>query len=213
MSEVEWRIVIADNGSTDSTPEVSRRIVEEHQDVGYIRLEQRGRGRALKTAWRDSSADVVAYMDVDLSTGLSALPPLVGAIEGGEHGVAIGSRLRPGARVVGRTLRRELISRSYNLLIRFMFFVRFRDAQCGFKAVSRQVADDVVPLIRDNGWFFDTELLLVAEKADYGVKEVPVTWSDDPDSRVRIVSTAWGDLKGLLRMRLGGLRQAIHALR
>ena len=212
MGHVDWRVVIADNGSTDSTPEICRLLSETFEDVGYLRLEQRGRGRALKAAWRNSNAAAVAYMDVDLSTDLAALPVLVEAIQSGRCDVAIGSRLCPCARVTGRSHKREFISRAYNLLIRAMFMVRFRDAQCGFKAVSRRAADSVVPLVEDNGWFFDTELLLVAEKSGHAIEEVPVSWTDDPDTRVRIVSTAWTDLKGLLRMRFGGLRRAISAL-
>ena len=212
MGHVDWRVVIADNGSTDSTPDIGSRLSDAYADVGYLRLEQRGRGRALKAAWGASNADAVAYMDVDLSTDLAAFPALVGAIEAGRCEVAIGSRLCPGAHVTGRSLKRELISRAYNLLIRAMFLVRFRDAQCGFKAVSRRAAGSVAPLMEDNGWFFDTEMLLVAEKAGYGVEEVPVSWTDDPDSRVRIASTAWIDFKGLLRMRFGGLRRALKAL-
>ena len=212
MGHVDWRVVIADNGSTDSTPEICRSLSEAFEDVGYLRLEQRGRGRALKAAWRESDAHAVAYMDVDLSTDLAALPVLMEAIQAGRCDVAIGSRLCPGARVTGRTLKREFISRAYNLLIRAMFMVRFRDAQCGFKAVSRRAADSVVPLVEDNGWFFDTELLLLAEKSGHAIEEVPVSWTDDPDTRVRIVSTAWTDFKGLLRMRFGGLRRAVKAL-
>ncbi len=212
MSHIGWRVVIADNGSTDSTPEIGSRLSDGLDDVGFLRLDQRGRGRALKAAWRASDADAVAYMDVDLSTDLEALPALVGAIEAGRCDVAIGSRLCPGAHVTGRSLKREVISRAYNLLIRAMFLVRFRDAQCGFKAVSRRAADNIVPLIEDNGWFFDTEMLLVAEKGGYSIEEVPVSWTDDPDTRVRILSTAWTDFKGLLRMRFGGLRRALSVL-
>ena len=212
MSHIGWRVVIADNGSTDSTPEIGSRLSDGLDDVGFLRLDQRGRGRALKAAWRASDADAVAYMDVDLSTDLEALPALVGAIEAGRCDMAIGSRLCPGAHVTGRSLKREVISRAYNLLIRAMFLVRFRDAQCGFKAVSRRAADNIVPLIEDHGWFFDTEMLLVAEKGGYSIEEVPVSWTDDPDTRVRILSTAWTDFKGLLRMRFGGLRRALSVL-
>ena len=213
MSGWRWRIVIADNGSTDTTPDIGRRLAEEDPRVAYLRIEQRGRGRALDRAWRESGADVVGYMDVDLSTGLDALPALVDAVRSGRCGVAVGSRLRPGSRVIGRSLLRELTSRGYSALFRLMFLTGFRDAQCGFKAASRRVVDEVVPLVRDRGWFFDTEMLILAEKNGYRVEEIPVTWTDDPDSRVRIVATAWADLKGLLRLRFGGLRQASKALR
>ncbi len=171
-------------------------------------MEQRGRGRALKRAWAESNADIVAYMDVDLSTDLSALPQTIAAVDGEGYDIAIGSRLKRGAQVMGRSFKRELISRSYSLIFRAMFLAGFQDAQCGFKAVSRRAADEVAPLVVDNGWFFDTEMLLIAEKNGYRIKEIPVKWTDDPDSRVKIISTAWEDIKGLLRLRFGGLRQA-----
>jgi hypothetical protein len=144
-------------------------------------------------------------MDVDLSTDLKALPTLVAAIADEGYEVAIGSRLKKGSEVVDRTLKREITSRGYNILIHMFFpLTKFKDAQCGFKAISRRTADSLIPLIEDNAWFFDTELLLLADKAGYGIKEVPVHWEDDPDTRVKIISTAWKDLKGLLRLRFKG---------
>lgn len=197
-----WNITIADNGSQDATPEVGRQLSSQYPNVRLTRLEQRGRGRALKKAWLESSADVRCFMDVDLSTRLESLGPLVEAIAKEGYGVAIGSRLLPESRVEGRTLKREIVSRAYNALIRLMFPRKtFRDAQCGFKAVSREVADNVVPHIENPGWFFDTELLLLSLRAGYRIKEIPVHWIDDPDTRVRIVSTASEDIKGLLRVR------------
>ena len=202
--EVRWRIVIADNGSKDSTPLVSKNLMNQYPELSYIRLEQRGRGRALRRAWLESKATMVCYMDVDLSTKLQALPLLVRALQGGYH-IAIGSRLMPGANVHLRSLKREFISRSYNTLIRTMFLTRFKDAQCGFKAMTREAAQLLVPVILDSGWFFDSELLIVAEKRGFRIQEIPVTWTDDPDSRVKIASTAFADLKGLFRLRFGGI--------
>ena len=212
MGSYDWGILIADNGSTDSTPKVAGQLSQQYPHVTWTRLEQRGRGRALRHAWMGSDAHVVAYMDVDLSTDLSAIPELVDAIAIGGYDVAIGSRLRKGARVVGRPPHREVISRMYNLIIKLMFFTRFQDAQCGFKAVGRRALEDIIPLIQDRGWFFDTELLILAEKNGYRIREVPVRWSDDPDSRVKIVKTAFDDLRGLLRLRFGGLKKASATL-
>ena len=212
LAAYDWRLVIADNGSTDSTPEVGRRLASVHDRVDYLRLERRGRGLALRTAWQAADADVAAYMDVDLSTELEALPGMVRAVEGGECEIAVASRLKRGARVIGRPPLREFISRSYSLLVRTTFWSGVRDYQCGCKVVSRRTVDDLVPLVEDNGWFFDSELLLLALHTGYAIEEVPVTWTDDPDSRVRIVSTAWGDLKGLARLRFGGLRRASRIL-
>ena len=198
------RIVIADNGSDDSTPQVGRGLAEEHPDVAYLRLEQRGRGRALRRAWLESQADLVSYMDVDLSTDLSAFQPLVQALEDG-YDLAIGSRLAKESTVRLRSLKREVISRSYNLLIEAMFFTRFSDAQCGFKAMTSAAARALLPHVQDQGWFFDTELLILAEKRGFRIMDVPVSWTDDPDTRVKVVRTALDDLKGLLRLRFGGL--------
>lgn len=197
-----WRIVIADNASVDRTPEAGRRLADEYGDeVEYVRIEAKGRGRALKRTWLESPMEIVSYMDVDLSTDLEALPPLIGAIAEGGYDVAIGSRLARRSRVT-RSLRRQVLTRGYNLLIKAMFQTRFSDAQCGFKAASGQVAQRVVPLIEDNDWFFDTELLILAEKLGYRVKDVPVVWVEDLDTRVKIGSTIVEDLRGLLRLRL-----------
>lgn len=204
LPNCEWRIVVADNGSTDSTRQVAERLKSETDRVTLVHLTKKGRGRALFKAWADSEADVMCYMDVDLSTRLDALPALVGSIEDG-YGVAIGSRLAKASKVEKRSLKREFISRAYNMLVKLMFRTRFSDAQCGFKAISHRVSRELVPLIRDKGWFFDTELLILAEKNGYRIKEIPVHWVDDPDTRVKVVSTAWKDFKGLLRLRLGGV--------
>ena len=212
LSQYRWRIVIADNGSTDSTLDIARDLSRQHSNVDYLRLVERGRGRALRAAWLDSDADVLAYMDVDLSTDLGAFPELVRSIDGGGYDIAVASRLKRGARVIGRPAHRELISRSYSLIVRAMFLLDVRDLQCGFKAISRRAARDLVPLIQDMGWFFDSELLILARKNGYRINEIPVRWVDDPDSRVRIVGTAYHDVKGLLRLRFGGLGRASRDL-
>ena len=212
LSGCDWRVVIADNGSTDSTLDVARRLSGQHSRVGYIRLEQRGRGRALRRAWLESEADIVAYMDVDLSTDLGAFPELIDAIDGEGYDIAIGSRLKKGAHVIRRSLKREIISRAYSGIFRTMFLAGFHDAQCGFKALSRRAVQDIVPLVEDSGWFFDTELLILAERNGYRIKEVPVRWTDDPDTRVKVISTAYEDMKGLLRLRFGGVGKASRRL-
>ena len=203
--EWKWGVVIGDNGSVDRTPEIAVELSEKYNGLSISCLEERGRGRALKKAWSESDADVRLYMDVDLSTDLEALPRLVTSIACERYEVAIGSRLSKGSQVLNRSLKREITSRGYNALIHLLFpLTKFKDAQCGFKAVSRKAAENLVPLVEDNAWFFDTELLLLAGKADYAIKEIPVHWKDDPDTRVRIISTAWEDIKGLLRLRLRG---------
>lgn len=199
-----WRIVVADNGSKDRTPEICRALKERYPgEVDFERLEQRGRGRALRTAWLNSGSDVLCYMDVDLSTNLRALPPLLAALIHSDYDLGTGSRLVHGA-IVTRQWRRELISRCYNMLIRLMFWHRFRDAQCGFKAITRKAARELIPQVKDNEWFFDSELLLKAERQGYRIFEVPVEWVEDLGSTVKIAKTAWQDIKGLVRVRLGG---------
>jgi putative flippase GtrA len=194
-----WRIVIADNASSDATPAIARRLSADLPRVRHLRLEEKGRGRALRTAWLRSPAEVVAYMDVDLSTDLRALLPLVAPLMSRHSALAIGSRLSRGARVA-RGPKRELISRAYNRLLHTVLRARFSDAQCGFKALRAEVARDVLPHVRDDGWFFDTELLVLAQRRGLRISEVPVDWIDDPDSRVRIVPTAWDDLRGVARL-------------
>ena len=213
LSEYDWRVVIADNGSTDDTQAIGTQLADELPGVGYTRLEERGRGVALRTAWLASSADIVAFMDVDLSADLGAFPQLVAAVEGEEYEIAIGSRFKKGSKVSGRSGNRELLARSYSLLFRVLFFAGFHDAQCGFKALSRRAADELLPLVRSSGWFFDTELLLLAEKNGYRIKELPVIWTDDPDSRVGVLSTGAELMRGLLRLRFGGLLKASRTLR
>ena len=195
-----WGLLIADNGSTDGTRELAERLSREFPDVRSFSIDQRGRGRALRKAWSESSADIVAYTDVDLSTELEALEKLCRAIHEGGCDVATGSRLLPESRIK-RGLKREFISRCYNRFIKCVLFTRFSDAQCGFKALSRRAVRELVPQIQDQAWFFDTELLVLAEKQGYDVADIPVRWVDDDDSRVKIVSTAWEDIKGVLRLR------------
>ncbi|GHF03860.1 glycosyltransferase [Streptomyces griseoluteus] len=194
-----FRVTIADNASTDGTPLIAAELAARHPDVTSVRLERKGRGRALRTVWSASDAPVLAYMDVDLSTDLNALLPLVAPLISGHSDLAIGSRLSRTSRVV-RGPKREFISRAYNLILRGSLQARFSDAQCGFKAIRREVARALLPLVEDTGWFFDTEMLVLAERAGLRIHEVPVDWVDDPDSTVRIVRTATEDLKGVWRV-------------
>ncbi|MFI9822142.1 glycosyltransferase [Streptomyces sp. NPDC052013] len=209
-----FRITIADNASTDRTPLIAARLAEELPGTEWIRVAEKGRGRALHTAWSRSGAPVLAYLDVDLSTDLAALLPLVAPLISGHSDIAIGTRLARGSRVV-RGPKREIISRCYNGLLRGTLAVGFSDAQCGFKAVRRDVAERLLPLVEDREWFFDTELLVIAERAGLRIHEVPVDWVDDPDSRVDILATALADLRGMARLgrALAGGRLPLSALR
>ena len=200
----DWSITIVDNGSTDATWSIATAFAAANPQTRTIRLDRRGRGGALKAAWSTSNADIVAYMDVDLSTGLESLPSLLDPLVSGNADVAIGSRLAGGASTQ-RGLQREVISRIYNLIARGLLRYEVRDAQCGFKAARANVARDLIPRIEDDGWFFDTELLFLASRGGYRINEVPVSWLEDNDSRVKIVSTAIEDLRGIWRLaRHGG---------
>ena len=201
--DYSWKLVLVDNGSTDGTDQVDRRtqrVAEKHADVEFLQLQQKGRGRALRYAWLKSQADVVCYMDVDLSTDLEELPKLIRAVAEENYDIAVGSRLMRESRTK-RSLIREITSRVYNAVLKLCLATRFSDAQCGFKAVSRQVVSRVVPRVEDESWFFDTELLVLAEKQGYRIKDVPIAWTEDDDSRVRIIATAWDDLRGVFRLR------------
>ncbi len=194
-----YQITIADNGSQDKTLEIAKNLAEKHQSVQVVSLAERGRGRALKQVWQNSPADILAYMDVDLSTSLDDFLPMIQPLVAGEAGVAIGSRLLKDSKT-SRGLKREFISRCYNSIIKWTSRTKFSDAQCGFKAIRRDVTAKLLPKIKDNEWFFDTELLIKTERAGVPIHEQPVTWIEDTDSRVKIVKTAVDDLKGLYRV-------------
>jgi glycosyltransferase involved in cell wall biosynthesis len=193
-------VVIADNGSTDGTDRVARELAQQHDDVAFVHLDQRGRGRALREAWMQSTAAIVSYMDVDLSTELAALPRAVQALAEEGYDIAIGSRLMRESQTK-RSFKRETISRVYNIFVKLVLGTKFSDAQCGFKVLTRQVVDNIVPQIKDQSWFFDTEMLVLAERQGYRIKDLPVKWDEDDDSRVKIIRTAWDDIKGVFRLR------------
>lgn len=197
---LDYTITVADNGSTDATPNLVQGLVEKYEQVRLLRIVEKGKGIAIRTAWAQSTADIVAYMDVDLSTDLNALGALLMPLMTGHSEVAIGTRLSPSSRVE-RGTKREFVSRGYNLLMRVLMNARFSDAHCGFKAFRTSVAQQLIPYVKDNTWFFDAEILLLAERAGYRITEVPVDWVDDPDTKVDIFKTAKIDLQGMCRVR------------
>lgn len=200
-----WSVIIADNASTDNTLAIAQHLSAQYSGVSVLHLDQKGRGRALRAAWLASGADVLAYMDVDLSTNLESFLPLIAPLMTNHSDLAIGSRLLKGA-VVTRQWKREIISRCYNLLIKLLFRNGFSDAQCGFKAIRRSVAHTLLPGVQNQEWFFDTELLLLAEEQGLRIYEVPVSWIEDLDSRVDIMKTVLEDIRGLLRVRMRRMR-------
>lgn len=199
LADFLWHITIADNASIDKTPEVGKNLAKEYPEIDFLRLKEKGRGGAVKKAWIKREAEIYAYMDVDLSTDLKHLPSLLNSLVK-DYDIAIGSRLLPKSKVLGRTFKRGIISRAYNLMLKILFQVKFSDAQCGFKAVTKRVVRELLPKIQDNEWFFDSELLIIGEKSGHKIYEEPVTWVDNPGSTVRVLGTAWGDLRGLWRL-------------
>jgi len=195
-----WQIVIVDNGSTDGTQDVAQRLCHRQPEVRFLHLHQRGRGRALRHAWLQGKADIVCYMDVDLSTDLQHLPGLIDAIALEGYDVATGSRLMRQSQTK-RSVKREAISRIYNMFVKAVLSTKFSDAQCGFKALSRKAVEAIIPQVEDQSWFFDTELLVLAEKQGYRIKDIPVIWNEDDDTRVKILQTGWEDIKGVFRLR------------
>jgi glycosyltransferase involved in cell wall biosynthesis len=199
--QYDWRVVIADNGSNDGTSELARSLEARDPRVRALILEVKGRGLALREAWLSSDAGVVSYMDVDLSTDIRHLPELIAMVAERGCDVAIGSRLARGAKT-DRQLKREITSRGYVALIRLTFpRLRISDAQCGFKALNRKAVEAIVPHIENRMWFFDTEMLILAHQAKLKICELPVRWVEDKDTKVKIVSTAIEDIRGLARMR------------
>lgn len=198
--DYSWEIVIADNGpSKDATARASKQLAKKYSGIKYKLIPRPGRGGALKEAWMQNPADYLVYMDVDLSSDLKFLPKLVSELQRGSD-IAIGSRLAKGSRVYGRTFTRELMSRAYNILIKLAFQTSFNDAQCGFKGIRKEAAAKLLPHVKDSAWFFDSELLILAEKSGFRVVEVPIVWRDDPRSTVKVAKTAWGDMRGLARL-------------
>ncbi len=195
---LNWQITIVDNASTDGTTQVAESLASALGGIRVLRLKEKGRGRALKLAWSTSTAEVLAYMDIDLSTDLRAVSPLIAPLLSGHSDVSIGSRLAHGSRVV-RSTKRETLSRGYNLLLHTVLGARFSDAQCGFKAMTAPAAAALLPMVEDDAWFFDTELLVLAERCGLRIAEVAVDWYEDPDSRVDVAGTVKDDLAGIAR--------------
>jgi len=196
--DYDFEIVVADNGSTDLTGKIAEDLCSQYRTVRLVTLRERGRGGALKAVWSSTSADILSYMDIDLSTDVRSFTPLIKAVAA-DYDLAVGSRLHRNS-ITKRSWRREMISRCYNRILRLACSVQFSDAQCGFKAIQKRAANRLLPAIEDIGWFFDTELLVIAEKCGYRIFDLPVRWVEDEDTRVKLLSTVWQDVKGLMRV-------------
>jgi glycosyltransferase involved in cell wall biosynthesis len=197
--EYQYQILIANNGSTDQTADMARCLARTHSSVVVRNFDLKGRGGALQTVWSQSTADIFTYMDADLSTGLEAFPRMIALLASGKADIAIGTRLHPDSNIK-RCFRREIISRLYNYLVRTVFSTNVSDFQCGFKGLTKETAMRLLPFLKDHEFFFDTEMLLVAESSGFRIAEIPIRWIENTDSSVRILRTAWIDVKGLIRV-------------
>lgn len=195
-----YKVLVTDNASTDNSPQIVKNLIKKYPQLSYLRLPEKGRGLALKEAWEQSEEDIVAYMDVDLSSPLEYLPQILDPIINNEADITFGSRLKKPGKAIGRTLKREVTSRVYNRLLQFMLGAKFKDAQCGFKAVRKTTFLEIADQIQNTTWYFDSEMLLLAQYKNYRLQEIPIIWTDDPHSTVKIISTANDNLHHMWRM-------------
>ncbi len=202
-----YQVVIADNGSTDRTPEIARELARQHENVSYISLTRKGRGHALISAWDASQAEIVSYMDIDLSTDLEHYPELIDSVANG-YDMATGVRLHRESQVK-RSFKRNVTSKCYASLLRFFLGFRVVDAQCGFKAVKRNAYQKLIPSVKDREWFFDTEILFHAQKDRMKVKELPVKWVEDQQTKVKVILVSLGYIfKTIqLKMKYGSIKK------
>ena len=200
LSEYDWRVHVGDNASKDKSKEIYTKLHNENPTRFTFRtLDKKGRGLNLRDSWLKEEYDIAIYMDVDLSSDINAVKNMVDQIRDRKADLSVGSRLLPASKVIGRKLLREITSRGYVFIIKTLASTKISDFQCGFKAISKELALKIVPEVEDNTWYFDTELILLTEKSGYKVYECPVRWTDDPGSTVKVWKTATDDLKGLYR--------------
>ncbi|MBD3359736.1 MAG: glycosyltransferase [Candidatus Buchananbacteria bacterium] len=196
----DWQIVIVNNASIDKTKKVADSLAQKFLKVDSLNLEDKGRGNALKNVWQKYEADIYAYCDIDLATDIFAFKKLFNSIINGSANIAIGARYIKGSQTK-RTLNRLIYSKVYIFLVRLFFPTKIKDFQCGFKAVDKKTVSEILPLVKDKEWFFDTELLLIAEKNDFKIKEIAVQWKENPETKVKFIRTIYDYIENLIKFK------------
>lgn len=201
LSNRNIKFIIADNGSTDMTEEYSQELIKKYKNLKYIKLPEKGVGLALKASWSSSEADYVGYMDLDIATDLSALKDVVLEMDKGSE-IINGSRLLKKSEVINRTFIREFTSRMFNFLLKVILKVKFTDGMCGFKFFKRKTIQSLINTgIDTKGWFFSTEILVKGYWKGIEIKEIPVKWTDDRNSKVKIISLSLNYLKNIFKLK------------
>ena len=200
----EWIVTIADNGSTDNTKKIAKDLDMKNKKIILKEITSKGRGIALRESWLSSTSDICAFMDIDLSTELEYLNEIIYPIVELECEICCGSRWMSSSNVK-RGLFRGILSWSYNFILQTTLGLKIKDSQIGFKAIKTDTAKKVIPLIKDNEWFFDTELLLISQKNDLKIKQIPVIWIDHPKSTVVVLKTVKMFLRNVWRMKKDGI--------
>lgn len=199
-------IVIADNGSCDKTLEIAK-ILSSKENIRYVTTDKKGVGRALKKAWFSSDAEFVGYMDLDLATDINCLKKIIREFSLEKYPIINGSRYLYSSKIINRKFHRAFISRIFNIILKILFSTKITDGMIGFKFFKR----DIVKTLFNNGaisdgWIFCTELLLVGEKLQIKIKEIPVIWEDDQSSKVKIINLTAEYLKALLILKIKFIR-------
>lgn len=192
-----WQIVIADNASTDQSEKIGQKLNTNYQQIGYLKIPKRGKGIAIRTAWKKySDADIFTFIDADLSTDITFLPNLINAIAKENYDIAIGDRFDKNSKVK-RNLKRNIISLGYRFILKISLKTKINDLPCGFKAINKKILDNIVPLVKNNTWFFDSEIVLLAEKMGYKIKKIPIIWQENREKQNN--TPLWSIIKEYLK--------------
>ncbi|MCK4744947.1 glycosyltransferase [Candidatus Parcubacteria bacterium] len=204
VAEDEWQIIIADNNSTDNTAEIAKELEDRFKQIKYFFISQKGKGVAIRHGWKNFDADIYVFMDADLSVDLEALPKLISAVKEEHYDIAVGSRFHKQS-IIKRSIARKMISKLYRVAKKIITNSYISDLPCGFKAANKEIIKKILPLIKNNEWFFDSELIILSEKCGYKIKEIPVKWEEVRESgdksRVKTIALGFNYIKNLIELR------------